>query len=368
MKGILITKFRLFIRKPWLFILMTVVCMMFAFFIGKGNEGKVRVPVFSEQAEEEFTSLLNKLNESELFIFESMNEKELRAAVKEGKVEAGLLIHDSEYHLLITTQSTNIPLLHQYVEAVYSKKWQRDQILASIEGEEEKAKIEMIWETATLDPLFQVREMNFRNSETRVIDAQLQGIFGFSLFFVIYTIAFNVIHILEEKRDRIWNRIIVTPTKKWEMYVGNLLYSFIMGYAQVILVFITFHFLAGVDFHGGFSKSLIILIPYVLTIVSFCMLLAALSKSSRHFNALISLLSVSLAMLGGAYWPIEIVSSEIMLVLGKVSPLLYGMELLKGATMYSYSYADLLKPASILLLMSVVMMGVGINVMEKRSG
>ncbi|MBS4206547.1 ABC transporter permease [Bacillus sp. FJAT-50079] len=360
MKGIILTKFRLFKRKPWLFLLMTAVCMMFAFFVGKNDDGKVKIPVYSELTQGEF----HQLKESELFFFQSMNESDLRKAVKEGKVEAGLLAYDDHYTILITTQSANIPLLDQYVKAVYSEKIQKAELIASFD----KKKVDQIWETAAANPLFDIKIGNFQNNELKMIDASLQGIFGFSLFFVIYTIAYNVIHILDEKRERIWDRMIVTPTKKWEMYVGNLLYSFMMGYAQVVLVFVSFRYFAGVDFHGGFAKTLIILIPYVLTIVSLCMLVAALSKSTRHFNALIPLLSVSLAMLGGAYWPIEIVSSEIMLLLGKFSPLLYGMELLKGATIHGYGYIELLKPASILLLMSVVMMGVGINVMEKRNG
>ncbi|MFK4998621.1 ABC transporter permease [Bacillus sp. N9] len=291
MKGIIVTKFRLFIRKPWLFILMTAVCMMFAFFIGKNDDVKVKIPVYSQLAQEDF----HQLNESELFIFERVNENELRNAVKEGKVEAGLLAYDDHYTVLMTTQSVHIPLLDQFVAAVYVNKLQKDQLIASYDKEQ----VEQIWETASTNPLFDVKVGNFQNREFKMIDAPLQGVFGFSLFFVIYTIAYNVIHILEEKRDRIWDRMIVTPTKKWEMYVGNLLYSFIMGYAQVALVFVSFRYFAGVNFYGGFGKTLIILIPYVLTIVSLCMLLAALSKSTRHFNALVPLLSVSFAMLGG---------------------------------------------------------------------
>jgi ABC-2 type transport system permease protein len=216
------------------------------------------------------------------------------------------------------------------------------------------------------EPFFTIEKENFRNLGSKIIDNRLQGIFGCALYFVIYTIAFNVIYILEEKRDRIWDRMIVSSVKKWEMYAGNILYSFIMGYVQVVFIFMAFHYGAGVDFHGGFGKTLIVLIPYVLAIVALCIMVAGLSKSTSQYNAFISLLSVSLAMLGGAYWPIEIVSSDFMLFLSKFSPLLYGMEVLKGATIYGNTFLELLQPISMLLLMAVVMMGIGINVMERR--
>jgi ABC-2 type transport system permease protein len=43
------------------------------------------------------------------------------------------------------------------------------------------------------------------------------------------------------------------------------------------------------------------------------------------------------------------------------------MEALKGATIYGESWGELLQPMSILILMGVVFVGIGINVMEKRS-
>lgn len=367
MRAIIQSKFRIFLRKPWLFIIMTVVCIMFAFFIGKNTYSKITVPIHTNLPQEEYDVLLKKLNESDLFIFEQRSSKEVRNDVKNGNAEAGLHIEGEEVTLIANAETGNVPLLNQYVQTVYTEYLQKKELLNTVEAQDEKDKLEEVWDTALTNPIFTVEQENFRNKESKVIDTQLQGIFGFSLFFVIYTIAFNVIHILEEKEDRIWNRMIVSSVKKWEIYAGNLIYSFLMGYVQVVLVFITFHFGAGVDFYGGFVKTLIILIPYVLAIVSLCMLLAGISKTTRQFNALVPLFSVSLAMLGGAYWPIEIVSSDFMLMLSNISPLLYGMEALKGATIFNYGYMELFKPISVLMLMAVVMMGFGINLMEKRT-
>lgn len=363
MIGIIRTKLRLFIRNPWLFLIMTFICVLFAYFVGKSSYSKIYVPVFSDLSEQEMGALLTELNESDLFEFEHVSKQEARDAIQNGKVEAGLEARAEDFSLIMTAHSENATLLEQYVQTIYMKKIQKAHLLSLTDNKE---KVEQIWQTAHAKPLFGLKKENFRNDQSRVIDNQLQGIFGFSLFFVIYTIAFNVIHILEEKRARIWDRMTVSSVTKWEMYVGNLLYSFLMGYFQVVLVFVAFRYGAGVDFHGGFGKTLLLLIPYVLSIVALCMMLAAFSKTLSQFNGLVPLFSVSLAMLGGAYWPIEIVSSPIMLAIGKISPLLYGMEALKGATLYGYGFTDLLQPISILLLMAVVMMGIGINVMERR--
>lgn len=97
------------------------------------------------------------------------------------------------------------------------------------------------------------------------------------------------------------------------------------------------------------------------------MFLVGVVKNIQQFNALIPLISVSMAMIGGAYWPLEIVSSPVLLKLADFMPIKYGMEALKGATIYGESWGELLQPMSILILMGVVFVGIGINVMEKRS-
>ena len=365
MIGILIAKFRLLIRKPWAFIILTATCMMFAFFIGKENVGGITIPVYSTLEQEEVTEFVDKLNVSDFFVFKSVSKKEAEELVRTGSTEAAVELLNASYSLTVSANSSNIPLLKNHIESVYQKMLQSSNILSSLApGERETAM--KIFQEAETNPLFELQLSNFRNDSSKIYDNQLHGLFGFTLFFVVYTIANGVINILEEKQDRIWDRLILSSVRKWEMYAGNLIFSFLMGYFQVVLIFITFRYGVGIDFHGGFGKSLVILIPYVLAIVALSILIAALSKSIRQFNALIPLISVSMSMIGGAYWPLEIVTSKLMLLLAKITPIYYGMEALNGATIYSYSYATLLQPISIMLLMAVVMMGIGIHAMEKR--
>ncbi|MEW4226077.1 hypothetical protein [Rossellomorea marisflavi] len=89
-------------------------------------------------------------------------------------------------------------------------------------------------------------------------------------------------------------------------------------------------------------------------------------KKSQHFNAVIPIVAVSMAMLGGAYWPLEIVNSPVMIAISKVIPITYGMEILKGITVNQLGLGDILYPVSILLLMGVLFLGLGLNFMEKR--
>jgi len=366
MISILSAKFRLFLRNPWMVIIMSIVCIVMASVIGASSEKKIKVPVVSTLASHETNELLQSLNKSPSFRFELMEKSKMRTLVQEGKVEAGVELSNHDFTLIITSQTGNTFFLRQYVQKVYSEKEQTNAIATQAHIPVEKA-IHIVNE-AKEHPAFTVKTMNFRGKHAVTIDSQLQPIFGFSLFFVIYTVAFQVLQLLKEKREGVWNRMILSRLKKWEIYTGNLLYSFMIGYLQVVLIFSVFRFGLGIRFHGQFAELLLLLVPYVFSLVAFSMLLVGLVKNEQQFQALISLLAVSMAMIGGAYWPLEIVSSNVLLALAKIVPLTYGMELLKGAAVYGRSITELLYPMSILFFMGVVFMGIGINLVERKNG
>jgi ABC-2 type transport system permease protein len=368
MIGVLSAKVRLFIRKPWMFLLMSVICILFALLIGGANKREIQVPVYSELPEKDTMEIFRSLKQSDLFSFEWMEKDEVHKLVSEGKVEAGVKLEKDDFSLIVSTKTANVHLIRQFVQKVYEKELQKKMIMehAAKDAKISAEYVNKVFNDAKAHPIFTLEKKRFRGEEAVIIDSQLQAIFGFALFFVIYTIAYNVLEILIEKRDGIWDRMILSPIKKWEMYAGNLIYSFVTGYFQVALIFTVFHFVLGADFRGKFMITLVLLVPYVFAIVALSIFLTGLVKTVQQFNAVIPLVSVSMAMIGGAYWPLEIVSSNVLLTLSKFVPITYGMELLKGAVVYGYSLSDLLYPLSVLCFMGVVFMGLGISIMERR--
>lgn len=329
MIGILLAKIKRFIRNPWTFIVMTLLTIGFAFVVGGGNPGSITIPVYSDDDK-----------------------------ITNGKAEVGVELLENDFRVLVGVDSATVDLVRQTAKSAYMKKIQYQQLTKSTGTTDLQSVME--------HPVFKVESDPFRGSNTTIYNNTLQPLFGFTLFFAIYTIAYNVFHILEEKNDGIWDRVILSPVRKWEMYVANFLYSFITGYLQVVIIFFVFRYWIGVDFNGSFGETVLLLMPYVFAIVALAILITGLVKTVQQFNAVIPIIAGSMAMIGGAYWPLEIVQSEFMLALAKVVPITYGMEALNGVAVYGYSMEELLFPISILLLMGVVMTGVGIHLMEKR--
>ncbi|MFD2630219.1 ABC transporter permease [Oceanobacillus kapialis] len=369
MNGILLAKFRIFIRNPWSFIIFTVMSIGFALIIGgSGSATSISVPINTADNSIKESTLANVLTEDEAFRFNWMNKDELQEQVENGKAEAGVILRENSYQLIVGVESPNISMIEQAIQRAYTKRNQEVALLkaSGAETEEEKKAILNDFENAMNNPAYEVETTNFQSEDAVVYDNTFQSLFGFTLFFVIYTIAYNLLPILVEKRDGVWDRMILSPVKKWEMYVANLIYSFIEGYVQVLVIFCIFRYWVGVDFQGRFLETVLLIIPYLFSIVALSILIISVLKNVQQFNALIPIIAVSMAMIGGAYWPIEIVKSEVLITLSKLNPLTYGMEVLQGVVLYQYSFDELLFPISILVLMGVVMIGLGIHFMERR--
>ncbi|MDZ5470286.1 ABC transporter permease [Bacillus sp. 31A1R] len=363
MRGILWGKFKLLLRKPGPFIATTIICIVFAFLTGTSSQSKIEIPAYSTLPEKEINEILKDLNKSESFSFVIKDEKTVKNAVAEGKIDAGLQLEKNKFTIFHVNYTQNFYLINQYVGQYYEQAFQNQQILDAANHSKEA---ERILKNINKNPIFELSTSSYKNESDWVYNPGLQSLFGFTLFFAVYTVAYNVVEILKEKQSGVWDRYILSPTSKISMYIGNLLYSFISGYIQIVLIFVVFKFGAGVDFYGSFYKTLILIIPYLFAIVALSILLTSLVKTMGQFNALIPLIGVSFAMLGGAYWPIEVVTSDILITISKFVPITYGMEMLKGATISGLSFQELLYPISILILMGVVMMGIGIRLMENR--
>ncbi|WP_096273637.1 ABC transporter permease [Paucisalibacillus globulus] len=366
MIGILLAKFKGFIRNPWTFVIFTGMSMLMAFIFGGTGVDKAYVPIHGdEKIKDSFIG--QELKELEGFQFSWMTEEEIKEKIESGKAEIGVVLGDNDFSIIVGVDSFNADLVQQIISGIYQEKLEREQILlAAGQNSSDEKNILNEMDLAMEQPIFEIKSASFRGEGAFVYDNSLHRVFGFSLFFVIYTIAYNVLPILIEKRQGIWDRMILSPLKKSEMYVANLLYSFITGYFQVLVIFLMFRYVVGVDFHGRFFETLILLIPYVFSVVALAMLISSIVKNVQQFNAALPILAVSMAMIGGAYWPIEIVESKFLLMLSKINPLTYGMEVLHGVAVYGYPMEELLFPISILILMGVVMMGIGIHLMERR--
>ncbi|MCT1578583.1 ABC transporter permease [Oceanobacillus kimchii] len=366
MKGILYSRVREFIRQPFTFLIFTAMAVIFALLVGgSGPAGTIVVPVYGDKDIQE--EMKSEIQNQEYFTFEWVSKEELETRINDGDADVGILLYEDDFDLIVGVESTHLGMIRQTIQQEYVEKEQEMKIQeAAIQAGLNEDEVLESYLASKEDSLIEIEKTSFQGEQDWLYDGNIHRIAGFSLFFAIYTIAYNVLHILVEKRNGMWDRMILSPLKKTEMYISNLIYSFFEGYIQICLIFAIFHYGFNIDFNGRFLEVLLLLIPYVLAIVALSILITAIVKNSEQFNAVISIVAVSLAMIGGAFWPLEIVENKFLLFLADLNPLKYGLEIVQGLSVYNYPLAEMVQPVSVLLFMTVLFTGIGIHLMERR--
>ncbi|WP_052130287.1 ABC transporter permease [Ureibacillus sinduriensis] len=365
MKHIFKTKLLLLARQPASFIIITIIICAFAYVLGLGSQSKLPIAVFSDLKDEQTKIYMAEFGNIPETEFTLVKEERAISLVEKGEYDVAVHLMGDGFELITSPDFMDSALINNELTMIYSRLTQKEAIINATPTSEQD-EVERIIDKAAENPSFHIKYSSFTNDGDFIWDSKLHGLFGFSLFMVIYTVSNGVYPIIMDRRKRIWDRLTVSSIGKTEVYLANILYSFLIGYLQVVLVLSIFHFIVGVDFYGGFYNSLLMVIPYLLCIVSLSIFIASVVSTQGKFNAVIMVIAVPFAMLGGAYWPLEIVTSDVILALSYISPITYGLELLNGVTINNSSFVDLIQPLGVLLFISVVLMGIGINVMERR--
>ncbi|WP_054710391.1 ABC transporter permease [Bacillus sp. JCM 19041] len=337
------------IREPFTLLLMLGMTIFFAFIIGGSSEQNVFV-YSTEMDDSELSSYIEQWNEAEELNFMVTTETEAKRKISTHEVEVILEAGRSDYRLHVAYEGSPVaafvgPTIYNY----YMQQQLEDRV--DDHGETQAAYAYQ-------------SDVMVEGSE---YDQSLQSLFGFTLYFAFFTISFSIMSILQQKEAGTWNRIILSPTSKTEMYTGNLLFSFLLAYVQIALVLTLFVMLFDYDYYGGFWKLLLVIIPYVFAIMAFGIFLSGIVTASQQLNGVIPLFATSFAMLGGAFWPLDIVQSDFLLGMSYISPIMYGIEMMMGATVNNWELQQFFLPAAVLLFMGLALTGIGIRLMERKS-
>lgn len=347
------------LRNPWALIMMLGLTVLFSFVVSGGTDSgpaKVDVQVYSTNlTNEELNEKVAQLNEDPSVNFTIVTEAEALERIDSQSVEGAVNLGVSSYEFVVQREGTLlVPLVQPLLDQFYTTEQLTDRV-----GESARERMNQLAEA------FAVDKKPMRSGSQ--FDQSLHSLFGFTLYFSIFTIAFSVSSILNLKEEGIWNRLILSPTTKSRIYVGNIISSFILGYAQIAIVLLIFKFVFGYSFHGGFWKLFIAVIPFLFAIMSIGVFLSGIVKNSQQLDAVIPLFATSVAMLGGAFWPLDVVGSDWILKLAYASPILYGMEMMKGVTMYNWTWQEFLLPSAVLFFIGASVIGIGINLMERKT-
>lgn len=150
---------------------------------------------------------------------------------------------------------------------------------------------------------------NIENSNgeiTGVIDKSSTRAVGFIAMFLMIAVITSAGVILQEKEEGTWFRLKASPLSKVEITGGFLIGFFLIGFLQFFVLMIASSLIFDVKW-GNLTAVLILIGVFLLVAVSLGLLLSTLVKTTRQQQSIGSLLVIVTCMLGGVFWPLDVV-------------------------------------------------------------
>ena len=103
-----------------------------------------------------------------------------------------------------------------------------------------------------------------------------------------------------------WNRLLITPTRRNTLLAGKLFARLLLGLAQMALLILGGIYLFGVNWGDSLAAVALVSVAFAVAMVSLGMVLATFMRTRSQANATVIGLSMGMAALGGAWYPLEI--------------------------------------------------------------
>ncbi len=178
-----------------------------------------------------------------------------------------------------------------------------------------------------------------------------------AMFVMINALGLSTLFITERET---WTmqRLMMLPLARWQILGGKLLGRYLLGLITfgVMLIVGT---LFGVKW-GDWPGTILTVLVYTLAVTAMALALSTLVRSAGQARGIALLVSLTLAPLGGAWWPLGIVPRW-MQTLGRISPIAWLQDAFTKMIFYGGHLVDILPQVGVLLLFALVFFAFGVS-------
>lgn len=192
-------------------------------------------------------------------------------------------------------------------------------------------------------------------------------IVGMTLFFVTYSLLFTVGDILEDKRLRTLDRIMVSPNTRIQFLTANLVSAVLIGFIQILVMVLSGQFLFGVDWGSNIVLVIGIGFLYIIVMTALSLLIVSLVRTPGQLGAVSPIILTGMGMLGGCMWPLEIITSKPLLFLANFTPHKWAIAAIKEVIIYDLPSQTTATSVVVLIAMAILFLVMGERIMYFRS-
>jgi ABC-type multidrug transport system permease subunit len=184
-----------------------------------------------------------------------------------------------------------------------------------------------------------------------------QSVPGMGSMFVMLSVLAGAAMLVEERSRWTLQRTLIAPVSYSVFVSGKVLGRFLIGIVQYLVAIITGLLIGeffGIDFGSSPLLMAAVMASFVLAMASVSVLLATIVRREQQASGLTTLLAVTLAPLGGAWWSLDIeIIPEIMRQIARISPFYWVMDGFRAAV-HDLGWARALPSLGVLLGIALV--------------
>lgn len=182
---------------------------------------------------------------------------------------------------------------------------------------------------------------------------------GFSIMFLMITLMMVTGVFLDARKNGVWSRILTTPSSRFSIVGGYLLSFFLIGWFQFGSLMVLTSLIFGVSW-GDVWAEIVLVSALLLSTVGLGLAIAGFVRTSEQQAAIGNLVIVSSCMLGGVFWPLEVVP-KFMQNIAEFVPQTWAMRGFAEVVARGGGIPEIWGPVAILLGFAVVFLGLGIS-------
>lgn len=208
-------------------------------------------------------------------------------------------------------------------------------------------------------PILVVKTTSYGPSVTTGYDSLKHSFIGFILFFSMFTMVFGIGSIVDEKEHMVWQRQNVALVGMAKVMAGNMIASFMVGMLQLIVMVLVSRLIFGLDWGGSIVALLLVLAAFVLAVTAMGLFMSGLVSTMQQLGSFSPIVIVSTSMIGGCMWPLEIITSKILLFLADLTPQRWAYKGLKAVIINGGGLSDVTDALGMLLIIALVFFVLG---------
>lgn len=310
-------------------------------------------------------------------VIEGRSEAAAKERVIAQSAEAAVVIPEQFSQMLLDGQIPEVTMLQLRKNVVTATLRQQ---LAD-ETRNMASAVPMLRERYPSEPALEqkLKEL-FSIEENRLVAVNISGIkksalpaantsIGVLLLFVMTLANKSIVVMMEDRSRKTMMRVFSAPVRKVEMAAGYFLGGFSLGTCQVLLILGVTRFGMGFDYGVNFLPQFLLLECFLIASIGISSAAAGFARGSQELGLLNNLVMTPSCMIGGCFWPVEIMP-DFMQKLSNFVPQKWVLDAMSQLASGS-RLGDVSMNIGILLLFAVILLSFGsavLNPEERETG